>query len=194
MASEVDPFLGDVRETFGRVAYSHKTHEKEAEDAVRLSRSLRAGNVVVTGVTVVGTILSPLLASAVAAWVAAGAAIVGLVFVLIQLSYDPAESIAGHRAAAKAYLSIRNRLAQLIADVMDRPDNRLEHERRRDDLAAALDQVESLAPQTSAKGYQRARRALIEGGELSFAPEELDHLLPEALRVTQPRGDASGDS
>jgi len=184
--SEADPFLGDVRETFGHVAYSHKTHEKEAETAVLLSRCLRACNVVVTGVTVVATILSPLLASAVAAWVAAGSAIVGLVFVLIQLSYDPSETIAAHRTAAKAYLSIRNRYAQLIADTMGRPELRAEHERRRDDLAASLDKVETLAPQTSAEAYQRARRALLEGGELSFTSDELDHLLPEALRLSSP--------
>lgn len=94
-------------------------------------------------------------------------------------AYDLAYTIAGHRAAAKASWNIRDRLARLIAVGMDRPGLRAEHERRLVDRAAALDQVDDLAPSTTRRSTSESE---VEG--TLFRPGGLDHLSPEALRGT----------
>lgn len=93
-------------------------------------------------------------------------------------------AFAGARWRTKSYLAVRNDYARLIADELANPERRAEHEVRRDAVAATLNQVDTLAPQTSARAYQRARVALQDGQELSFSPGELDRLLPEALRAS----------
>lgn len=189
MVSVDDPFMREVRSTYGRLAYTHKTHEKEAESKAAAGHRLRVLNVVVFGVTAGATVLAPLLQSQVASWVAALSAIAGLVFAAVQLSFDPARDSAAHRAAAKSYLEIRNGFARLIADSEANPNVSNALRTRRDDLARQAQIVDDHAPQTSAAAYERARAALKSHEELTFSRAELDTLLPPASPA-----DSSGEA
>lgn len=175
MASAPDDVLTELRNTFGRVAYTHKTHEKDAERKQRAASSLKVANVVVIGVTTAAAILAPLLSSSVAAWIAAASAILALVFASFQLSFDPSREANAHTLAAKSYLALRNDYRRLIADAGDL--DLVELRARRNQLAGTLDHLDRTAPPTSPQAYEHARAALRGAEELTFSDDEYGHLL-----------------
>jgi hypothetical protein len=177
--SDSDPFLAEIRSTYGRVAYTHKTHEKDAEIRSANARRLRVANVAVFGIAAVAAVIAPLLQSGVAAWVAAVSTVIGFVFSALQLSFDPAAEAAAHRMAAKSYLSIRNELAKLIADCRSTASVTPALRGRRDDLGERMRIADDLAPQTSQRAYAVAQDAIKNGDELTFSEEELNALLPD---------------
>lgn len=176
-----DAILAEIRETFGRLAYTHKTQEKQAERDTAASRRLRWWNVVVLAVTLGAALAAPLLNSVWAAWISALGALIAFVFATVQLSFEPQRDASDHRLAAKMVLLLRDDYARLIADAKSGVD--MEQLRaRRDELAARASLLHTLAPQTDSVAYQQARDALAGTEELAFTPQELDRLLPPALR------------
>lgn len=175
MASVPDDTLAEVRNTFGRVAYTHKTHEKDAERKQARAKGIKIANVVVIGVTAAAAIIAPLVDTAGAAWLAAVSAIVALVFAAFQLSFDPAGEANSHTLAAKSYLALRNDYRRLIADApgLDADSFRA----RRDVLATTLEHLDRTAPPTSPNAYEKAREALGGTEELTFTDDEYRHLL-----------------
>lgn len=185
MASVPDEVFAEVRNTYGRVAYTHKTHEKDAERKRGQAWWIKIDNVAVIGVTAAAAILAPLLETAWAAWVAAASAIIALVFAAFQLSFDPAGEANGHTLAAKSYLALRDDYRRLIADAGGLSLDILRA--RRDELAKTLQRLNESAPPTSNKAYDQARQALRGTEELAFSDEEYLHLL-------DPRTDDAGRS
>lgn len=175
MVSVPDDALTEVRNAFGRVAYTHKTHEKDAERQRGFATAVKVANVVVIGITAAAAILAPLLTETWVAWVAALSAILALVFAVFQLSFDPAGDANRHTLAAKSYLTLRNQYRQLIADADGLALD--EFRARRDRLSSTLEHLDRTAPPTSPKAYQAARQALRGTENLTFTDEEYDHLL-----------------
>lgn len=175
MGSAPDGVLTEIRNTFGRVAYTHKTHEKDAERKQAAARRIKIANVAVIGLTAASAIMAPLLASTCAAWVAAASAVLALVFAAFQLSFDPAREANAHTLAAKSYLALRNDYRRLIADASDLDAAGLRA--RRDQLAGTLDHLDRTAPPTSPQAYAQAREALGGAEELTFTDDEYRHLL-----------------
>lgn len=181
MDSPRDAFLAEVRETYGRLVYTHKTQEKQAEWHTATGRRFRIWNVVVLAVTLGAALTAPLLDSKAAAWVGAVGALVAFVFAAVQLSFDPQKAAADHRLAAKTLLALRDDYARLIADAKSGVGlDRLRA--RRDELATRASLLHTLVPQTDNAAYQLARSALAGTEELTFTPIELDRMLPTALR------------
>lgn len=177
MDSVPEPLLEEIKETFGRVAYTHKTHEKEAEWREITGRQIRIANVAVIGVTAAAALVAPLLQSTAAAWPAVSSALVALVFAAFQLTVDPAADATRQRLAAKSYLTLRNDYRRLIADVQAGGVVQSVLRSRRDLLARELDHLERVAPPTTARAYRTARSALQSSEELTFTDDEYRHLL-----------------
>lgn len=175
MDSAPNDVLIEIRNTFGRIAYTHKTHEKVAEHKQLAAALIKIANVIVIGLTAAAALLAPLLDSPSAAWVAAVSAILALVFAAFQISFEPSREANSHTLAAKSYLALRNDYRRLIADVahLDPAELRL----RRDLLARTLDHLDRLAPPTSPLAYERARVALGGAEELTFTDDEFNRLL-----------------
>jgi len=138
MTSGPDPILGEIKETFGRVAYTHKTQEKEAELKVAAGRRIKVANLIVIGVTAAAALIAPLVQSSQAAWIAAAAAVTALVFAAFQLSFDPTAEVTSHRIAAQSYLALRNDYRTLLSDVRAGALSVDEMRTRRDALAREL--------------------------------------------------------
>lgn len=177
MTSVPDPILGEIKETFGRVAYTHKTQEKDAELKVNAARRIKITNLIIIGVTAAAAVVAPLLQSSVAAWTAAVAAVIASVFAALQLSFDPAAEATSHRVAAKAYLALRNEYRTLLADIHAGAVSVDKVRTRRDALARELAHLDSTAPQTSRKAYAAARAALRGAEALTFDDDEYRKLL-----------------
>jgi hypothetical protein len=170
-----------VRDGFGRVVYSHKTHEKARELASASADRGKWINTVLTTVTS-GTIISALITDERALLiVSSGLSALALAYVIYQLSFNPEQEAERHRAAAKELWLIRERYLALLTDFAELADEAIR--RRRDELTADLKLVYQFAPDTTSKAYKSAQAALKLNEEMTFTADEIDTFLPPALRV-----------
>lgn len=169
--------LTDIRQTFGRLAYTHKTHEKETEIKRSQAFAIKVTNLAVISVTAAAALISPLVGSASVAWLAFVAALVGLVFSAFQLSFDPSRDAMLQTMAAKSYLSLRNEYRRLLVDAESGTGTVEDIYQRRDAFGRELAQLDRAAPPTSKKAYEEARNSLKGSEELTFTEEEYHHLL-----------------
>lgn len=173
-----------LRECFGRVVYSHKTHEKCAEILHSRLSSIKLSQILLTAL-IAGGILSSLLGDSPVGKV------VGLALSTILLAlnaytkdYDLGELAQKHRQAAADLWLIREQYLALIAD-MRVSDISIEiYQGKRDELLERLHSVYTGAPGTTFKAYQKARKALQHQEDMTFTDQEIDAFLPSALRIT----------
>lgn len=169
-----------LREAFGRVVYSHKTHEKAREIESDRMTFVKWTNIILTTLTsasLLGTIITNAhtllyLSSALAAMM--------LAFTIFQFSFDPAGAADKHRMTANELWYLRERYCNLLADVR-RGVRDEEVTRRRDELTDELNEVYSHAPSTSSRAYRKAQEALKISEDMTFSAAEINRFLPKEL-------------
>lgn len=181
-AQAVDITLeGQLREMYGRVAYTHKTHEKMADRYVARYKRIKVGEIALSAfssgslliavfgdsptATIIGAVLSTLL--------------LGLTLYFKEATLG--ENAQKHTEIASKLWAAREALLSLLTDMHDGRDVG-EIRVERDKLNTALADVYRSAPRTDGAAYAAAQKALKEQEELFFSDSELDHLLPSALR------------
>lgn len=173
---------GQLRECFGRVVYSHKTHEKCADILLsRLSR-IKLSQIILSAVTTasfiaavfgagrIGTLLGILVSTALLALNA------------YTKNYDLGELSQKHRQAGADLWIIREKYLSLITDLRmgEKPIETLQTER--DALLEELHSVYSGAPSTTYQAYRKAQEALKQLEDMTFSDAEIDAFLPKALK------------
>jgi hypothetical protein len=171
-----------IRESFGRVVYSHKTHEKAREIASKMASRVKWANIILTtltSTTLLGTVITDqrwllYLSSVFSALV--------LAFVIFQLSFDPAKEAERHRNTANELWYVREQYIHLLTDVKTGAthDDIVKH---RDELMEALKTIYKFAPDTDSKAYKQAQEALQMNEDMTFTNEEINRFLPDSLRV-----------
>lgn len=174
--------MSQLRQTYGRLVHTQKTHEKEAERKVRQTWWLTAANLIVITVTLAATLAGLLTNSRSAQWISMASVVIAFGFAVVLLSFQPQREAAEQRNAAKSFLTLRDDYARLIADATVAADTGHQVRARRDVLAARLAELHTHAPQASHRSYKKAAAALNASEELTFSQEELDRLLPAELR------------
>ncbi|MGP9490026.1 hypothetical protein CIK76_13075 [Glutamicibacter sp. BW80] len=184
-----EPFLlAQVRESFGRVVYSHKTHEKQADICFTKHRWQQGVLVGLTAVSsgtflaaVVGLlgdpVVSSLMTSSIAllvTWISLGAK-----------TFRLADESDAHRGIASRLWDIRESYISLIADLMSGTVSDAEGRELRDELQEASRDAYSDAPRTTSMAFTRAQNGLKNNEEMTFTPREIDLFLPEALRIEE---------
>jgi hypothetical protein len=178
--NEID--MATVREAFGRVVYTHKTHEKAREIESRKVHAVKWFNILLT-VATAGSVFSALVTNEhVLIVIGAIVSAFAVAFVVFQLSFDPARAEENHRATAKQLWYIRERYEILIADLAEGSVAREELMTRRDGLLDELQVIYSQAPNTSSRAYKAAQKALKVSEDMTFSDEELDQCLWRAYR------------
>lgn len=172
-----------IREEFGRVAYTHKTHEKAREQCSRKAAVSQWVNIVLNALTFGGVLTSLQSENRAFLYVALGFATLTAGYTLYQLSFNPTQEAVEHREAAKSLLRIRDSYVHLIADIRGCAVPAKEIRERREELSARAQEVYRAAPDTSSKAYRLAQRALKEQEDLTFSEEEIDKFLPRNLRT-----------
>lgn len=184
-----DPLLlAQARESFGRVVYSHKTHEKQADICFAKHRLLQGVLIFLTAVSsgtflvaVLGLLDDPIMTSIVTSSIA-------LLVTWISLgakTFRFADESDTHRGIASQLWDVRESYISLIGDLMSGTASDAEGRARRDELQAATLDAYSDAPRTSAKAFKRAQDGLKNNEEMTFTSRELDLFLPEALRLNE---------
>lgn len=186
-ANERDEYLlAQVREAFGRVVYSHKTHEKQADLCFvkhRWQQGFLVGFTAISTGTflaaVLGLVGNPVLTSLAASAIA----LVVSALSLAAKSFRFGEESGAHRDIASRLWDVRESYLSLIADLMSGATSQSDARVRRDELQEAAREAYADAPRTTAKAYGKAQHGLKDHEELTFTSREIDLFLPEALRL-----------
>lgn len=171
-----------VRESYARVVYTHKIHEKEREIQSALSTFSKWVNVVLGAVTLGGLVAALTETFPWAIWLGVGVGVLNVGYMLVQLSFDPQRVAALHRDTAKDLLFVRDGYQTLIADMMSKFVDAATARDKRDELDAMALDAYRMAPDTSQLALWLATRSLKVKKDMTFSTEEIDAFLPKALR------------
>lgn len=172
---------GQLREIYGRAAYTQKTHEKMADAYITRYRSIKGLEITVSAFTL-GSLLIAILGESRAGTIV-GAALSTLLLGVTLYFKEAAlgEQAQKHGEAASKLWGVREALLSLLVDMHDgRSIAEIREERNR--LTGLLEEIYRGAPRTDSAAYAAAQRALKNDEELFFTDEELDRMLPVRLR------------
>ncbi len=174
---------GQIRECYGRVVYSHKTHEKCADLLLSRLTRLRLTQIILSALTTAGFL---------GAFFAEGskmASFFGMVISTILLcinsytkDYDLGQLAQRHKDAANILWYLRESFQSLLVDIATREKDLIELQSRRDRLIDDLRDAYKNAPSTSSLAYKKAQEALKFNEDLTFNDAEIDAFLPKELR------------
>lgn len=181
-----DPYRvleGHLRESYGRVVYSHKTHEKCADTLLSRNASIKLGQMVLSALTTAGFVSTFFSAtSGVGKAVGFSLSLALLVLNAYTKDYDLGEMAQKHRQAAADLWVIRERYLALLTDLASGGRAIAEVIEERDQLVKGLHAIYAAAPSTNAGAYRDAQRALQSSGDMTFSDSEIDAFLPTELR------------
>ena len=173
---------GQLRECFGRVVYTHKTHEKCADILLKRLARMKLSLIILSAVTVVGCFSLLFSSERIGVIIASFISAILLGLTLYTKDYNLAELAQKHRQAANDIWLIREKYQSLITDLVvgGKPLEILQQER--DILMEDLHTVYSGAPSTTYKAYRKAQEALKYSEDMTFSDEEIDAFLPNELK------------
>lgn len=182
---EREYILGTARELYGRVVYTHKTHEQEREIWAGKACTMNRINILLTSLTtmfaVVSAVIKPTWALILTALLAAAA----VAFALYQSGFDPGGKESQHRVAAKELLWLREQLLLLITQCHMPSTETKQLERTIEVITREVTAIYKFAPNTSPQAYAAADD-MIKRGHFTFNDDEIDAMLPTNLRIKQP--------
>ena len=173
---------GQLRECYGRVVYSHKTHEKCADILLCRQRRIRIWQIVLSAITTAGFIGAVFGAGKIGA-------VIGMIISTILLAlnsytknYDIGELAQKHKYAANDLWIIREKYLALLVDLAMREKPLESLLKQRDQLVGQLHNVYSGAPSTTYAAYKKAQESLKKLEDMTFTDAEIDAFLPKELR------------
>jgi hypothetical protein len=173
--------LTTARELYGRVVYTHKTHELERENWSKVARRLIYVDVLLVSLTTVLAIISATIRPVWSIVLTAVFASATTALVVWQSSFDPVGKENQHRTAAKELLWVREQLLLLIVRC-HLPSEPLAHlHSMLESITREVTAIYKFAPNTSREAYQSAT-AFLKSGEFTFSDDEIDAFLPARLR------------
>ena len=172
---------GQLREMYGRAAYTHKTHQKMADGYVTKYKRIKLIEIVLSAATTTSLLVALFGKSEAATAVGAvlSAILAGCALYFKEASLGEQAQL--HTEVGAKLWGAREALLSLLVDLQDgRPVE--EVRQQRDRLNAELEDIYKAAPRTNSKAYSDAQEALKNAEELFFTDEELKKMLPKQLR------------
>lgn len=174
-----------IRECFGRVVYSTKTHEKCADLCMGRLQRIKIAQIVLSAITT-GGLLTAILGDP---KVAHGATVVSTLFstvLLVLTAYmkdvDPGQQAEKHKKTASELWDIRESYLSILSDLHDGQLDIAATREKRDELQSRLATIYATAPRTNSKAYGIASDGLKAKEEMTFSDDEIDKFLPTTLR------------
>ena len=177
-----DLIEGQLRECYGRVVYSHKTHEKCADILLGRLGTIKLYQIVLSSITTAGFIAAIFGTGPVRAVMGVVVSTVLLILNAYTKNYDLGELAQKHRQAAADLWLIREKYLALLTDLRVGKEAIEKITNRRDVLLEDLHGIYLGAPSTTHQAYRKAQEALKRYEEMSFSNAEIDALLPSELR------------
>jgi hypothetical protein len=177
---------GQLREQYGRVVYSHKTHEKCADILLGRQSTIRLWQIILAALTTAGFVGAAFGKGPVAALLGLVVSTVLLVLNSYVKEYNLGEIAQKHRQAGTDLWLIREQFLSLLVDLAmrEKPIEALQDQR--DTLVKQLHGIYRGAPSTNSKGYKAAQDALKKYEDMTFSDAEIDAFLPKELKRGNP--------
>ena len=173
---------GQLRESYGRVVYSHKTHEKCADILLERLTRIKLSQIILSAITTGGFIAALFGSGKEAALIGIIISTGLLVLTAYTKNYDLGEIAQKHKQAGSDLWLIREKYLSLLTD-LKMGENPLEKlQEIRDELIEELHSIYSGAPSTNYKAYRKAQDALKKYEDMTFSVAEIDAFLPNELK------------
>lgn len=176
---------GQLRECYGRVVYSHKTHEKCADILFSRLRRIKLAQIVLSAITTAGFIGALLGSGKFGAALGIIVSTILLVLNAYTKNYDLGELAQKHKQAANDLWIIREKYLSLLVDIAMREKPLESLQIQRDELVERLHAIYSGSPSTTYQAYKEAQRALKQLEDMTFTDAEIDAFLPKELKRVQ---------
>lgn len=173
-----------IREIYGRVVYTHKTHEKCADVLKTRSDFIKFMEIILSAATTTSILIVVFGEGRSFQFIAALCSTILLGITLYSKDFNLLAIAEKHKQAALNILEIREKLLSLLVDIRIGNKEIDQLQESRDLLNKQLINVYKGAPKTINKAYSIASKALKENEEFTFSDEEIDKFLPENLRRT----------
>lgn len=175
-------FEGQIRESFGRVVYTHKTHEKCADILLAAWSKIKWLQIILSALSAGGFIATVFGAGQEGAVIGVIVSTLLLALNTYTKSYDHGELAQKHKQTAANLWLIRERYFNLLTDIRmgERPIEALQE--ARDAIVSDLHGIYSNSPATTGKAYAKAQDALKTKEDMTFSEEEIDAFLPRELK------------
>ena len=183
-----------IRECFAKVAWTFTTFQEEINEMFVTNRRIFAWKTVLSATAAASSIVSIKLPTLIdcsnggGGWVTNITSIALLIctvtVVALELIFKEAglsEKIAQYTAVASKLWSVREDYISLLTDIRLPNASVEEIQKRRDVLQEKLSMIYKDVPRASEKAYEKATEKL-HGEESTLHEDEIDHLLPYALR------------
>jgi hypothetical protein len=181
--TESEIFLeSQIRELYGRVVYTHKTHEKCADGLKNRSDKLKLAEILLSAATTTSVLVILFGDGKIFQFIAALFSTALLALTLYSKDFDLLAIAEKQKQAALDILEIREQLLSLLVDIRIGNMEIKQLQEIRNKLNKQLVQTYRGAPKTISKAYQIASKALKENEEFTFSDSEIDKFLPESLR------------
>jgi hypothetical protein len=175
---------GQLREGYGRVVYSHKTHEKCADLLLTKLSRIKLAQIILSAVTTAGFIGVVFGAGLPSAVIGAIVSTILLALNAYTKSTDLGELAQKHRQAGNDLWLMRERYLCLLVDIRMKEQPIEALQKQRDRLIDRLHSVYGGAPSTNYKAYMKAQQALQKLEDMTFSDAEIDAFLPKELKRT----------
>lgn len=181
-ADRVELLDDQLREIYGRVTYSHKAQEKQADILLTRHGLVKLAQIILPAISTAGFLTALLGTGWWGSVVGAGCSAILLALNLYTKDYDLAKQAREHQQAAARLWYAREKYLSLIIDLSNGSETVSNAKAKRDVLVDELQVVYSDAPRTSERAYKKARKSLRFNEEMTFAANEVDAFLPERMR------------
>jgi hypothetical protein len=171
-----------IREIYGRVIYTHKTHEKCADVLKERNDCLKITEVILSALTTTSILVVIFGEGIVFQFLAALFSTTLLCLTLYSKDYNLLALVEKHKQAALDILEVREKLLSLLVDIRIGNKDVNDYQVERNKLNEQLVNTYRGAPKTINKAYRIASKALQKNEEFTFSDEEIDKFLPESLR------------
>lgn len=194
MTNEEKILEGQLRECYGRVVYTHKTHEKCADLLLDKNACIKNYQIILSAIIAGGVITMLFEFSHLVEYKKFAEFLVAVISTILLVlnsytkDYDLGTIAQKHRQAAAEIWLIREKYLTLITALCMKQLSLDEVCLKRDELLKELHDIYLGSPSTNFKAYQEAQKSLKAMEEMTFSDEEIDKFLPKELR----RGNING--
>lgn len=182
MDKALESMEAQIRECFGRVVYSHKTHERMADHYDSRNRFVVYGLIILSALTASGAVSIVFSDEFLFKAATAIVSLITLFFNGLAKNFDFAVLAQRHRETAANLWNVRENYLSLLTDLNNERFSIDQAKDRRDNLQSELHGIYSGAPHTNLTAYKEAQDRLQNKEDLTFSDEEIDSFLPETLR------------
>ncbi|MBD2319732.1 SLATT domain-containing protein [Phormidium tenue] len=177
-----------IRECFGRVVWTHKTHEKCADIYSERQKLLKTIEIIVSALTTTSLLSSVFGEQKIGTIIGAIFSTITLGLTIYTKDFDLGKISKSHVDTATKLWNVRELYISLITDIKVKSLTLDKIKLTRDKLQEELSLIYQNAPRTNYKAYELASKSLSkhgqinQGEEMTFSDEEIDRFLPKDLR------------